>query len=166
MFISLIINSLKFYVLLLFIDSKSIVKEKFYKIIDMTSANFRGRARTSPINSNAIKNMIEHYPDLNLYWLITGKGEMINSSSSDTITTITDNGSDRNSNNKNSGNNIDNNYYTYPPESESKMLSVKDYEIQSLKDSIQSLRDIIDFQTKTINTLSELNEMIRNSANR
>ena len=142
-----------------FIDSKSIVKEKFYKIIDMTSANFRGRARTSPINSNAIKNMIEHYPDLNLYWLITGKGEMINSSSSDTITTITDNGSDRNSNNKN-------NYYTYPPESESKMLSVKDYEIQSLKDSIQSLRDIIDFQTKTINTLSELNEMIRNSANR
>lgn len=149
-----------------FIDSKSIVKERFYEMIGMTSANFRGRARTSPINSNAIKKMIEHYPDLNLYWLITGKGEMINSSSSDTITTITDNGSDRNSNNKNSGNNIDNNYYTYPPESESKMLSVKDYEIQSLKDSIQSLRDIIDFQTKTINTLSELNEMIRNSANR
>ena len=150
-----------------FIDSKNIVKEKFYKIIGMTSANFRGRARTSPINSNAIKNMIEHYPDLNLYWLITGKGEMINSSSSDTITTITDNGSDSSySNNRNSGNNIDNNYYTYPPESESKMLSVKDYEIQSLKDSIQSLRDIIDFQTKTINTLSELNEMIRNSANR
>lgn len=46
------------------------------------------------------------------------------------------------------------------------MLSVKDYEIQSLKDSIKSLRDIIDFQTKTINTLSELNEMIRNSANK
>ena len=128
----------------------------------MTSANFRGRARTTPINSNAIKNMIENYPELNLYWLITGEGQMINSPSSDTITTITDNGSDRNSNNKNSGNND----YTYPPESESKMLSVKDYEIQSLKDSIQSLRDIIDFQTKTINTLSELNEMIRNSANR
>ena len=108
--------------------------------------------------------MIENFPDLNLHWLITGEGKMINSPSSDTITTITDNGSD--CNNKNSGNNIDNNYYTYPPESESKMLSVKDYEIQSLKDSIKSLRDIIDFQTKTINTLSELNEMIRNSANK
>ena len=139
-----------------FIDSKSIVKEKFYKIIDMTSANFRGRARTSPINSNAIKNMIEHYPDLNLYWLITGKGEMINSSSSDTITTITDNGSDRNSNNKNSGNNIDNNYYTYPPESESKMLSVKDYEIQSLNNTIQVLGDII----------KSLNDIIKNSSNK
>lgn len=146
-----------------FIDSKNIVKEKFYKIIGMTSANFRGRARTSPINSNAIKKMIDKFPDLNLYWLITGEGQMINSPSSDTITTITDNGSD--SNNKNSGNST-NNYYTYPPESDSKMLSVKDYEIQFLKDSIKSLRDIIDFQTKTINTLSELNEMIRNSANR
>ena len=147
----------------IFIDSKNIVKEKFYKIIGMTSANFRGRARTSPINSNAIKKMIDKFPDLNLYWLITGEGQMINSPSSDTITTITDNGSD--SNNKNSGNST-NNYYTYPPESDSKMLSVKDYEIQFLKDSIKSLRDIIDFQTKTINTLSELNEMIRNSANR
>lgn len=38
-----------------FIDSKSIVKERFYEMIGMTSANFRGRARTSPINSNAIK---------------------------------------------------------------------------------------------------------------
>lgn len=147
-----------------FIDSKGIVKERFYDMIGMTSANFRGNARNSPINFKAIKKMIENFPDLNLHWLITGEGKMINSPSSDTITTITDNGSD--CNNKNSGNNIDNNYYTYPPESESKMLSVKDYEIQSLKDSIKSLRDIIDFQTKTINTLSELNEMIRNFANK
>lgn len=146
-----------------FIDSKSIVKERFYEMIGMTSANFRGPARNSPINSKAIKKMLEKFPDLNLYWLITGEGQMINTSSFDTITTITDDGSD--SNNKNSGNST-NNYYTYPPESDSKMLSVKDYEIQSLKDSIKSLRDIIDFQTKTINTLSELNEMIRNSANR
>ena len=142
-----------------FIDSKNIVKEKFYKIIGMTSANFRGRARTSPINSNAIKNMIEHYPDLNLYWLITGKGEMINSSSYNTTTTITDNGSDSSdssySNNSNSGNST-NNYYACPPESESKMLSVKDYEIQSLKDTIQVLRD----------SIQSLNDIIKSSANR
>lgn len=94
--------------------------------------------------------MLEKFPDLNLYWLITGEGQMINSPSSDTITTITDNGSDRNSNNKNSGNNIDNNYYTYPPESESKMLSVKDYEIQSLKDSIQSLEILSIFRQRLL----------------
>lgn len=151
-----------------FIDSKSIVKERFYEMIGMTSANFRGPARNSPINSNAIKKMIEKFPELNLHWLITGEGEMINTSSSDTITTITDNGSDSSdssySNNKNSGNST-NNYYAFPPNSESKILSVKDYEIQSLKDSIQvlrdsiqSLKDIIDFQAKTINTMSELND--------
>lgn len=139
-----------------FIDSKSIVKERFYEMIGMTSANFRGPARNSPINSNAIKKMIEKFPELNLHWLITGEGEMINTSSSDTITTITDNGSDSSySNNKNSGNST-NNYYTYPPESESKMLSVKDYEIQSLKDTIQVLRD----------SIQSLNDIIKSSANR
>lgn len=38
-----------------FIDSKSIVKERFYEMIGMTSASFRGPARNSPINSDAIK---------------------------------------------------------------------------------------------------------------
>ena len=60
-----------------FIDSKGIVKERFYEMIGMTSANFRGPARNSPINSNAIKKMLEKFPDLNLYWLITGKEQMI-----------------------------------------------------------------------------------------
>ena len=38
-----------------FIDSKGIVKERFYDMIGMTSANFRGNARNSPINFKAIK---------------------------------------------------------------------------------------------------------------
>ena len=46
-----------------FIDSKSVVKERFYEMIGMTSANFRGPARNSPINSNAIKKMLEKFPD-------------------------------------------------------------------------------------------------------
>ncbi len=139
-----------------FIDSKGIVKERFYEMIEMTSASFRGPARNSPINSDAIKKMLENFPDLNLYWLITGKGQMINTSSCNTITTITDNGSDSSySNNKNSENST-NNYYTYPLESESKMLSVKDYEIQSLKDTIQVLGD----------TIKSLNDIIKSSANR
>ena len=62
-----------------FIDSKGIVKERFYDMIGMTSANFRGNARNSPINFKAIKKMIENFPDLNLHWLITGEGKMINS---------------------------------------------------------------------------------------
>jgi hypothetical protein len=140
-----------------FIDSKGIVKERFYEMIGMTSANFRGPARNSPINSNAIKKMLEKFPDLNLYWLITGEGQMINTSSYNTTTTITDDGSDNSSysNNKNSGN-YTNNYYACSSENDSKILSVKDYEIQSLNNTIQVLGDII----------KSLNDIIKNSSNK
>lgn len=62
-----------------FVDSKGITKESFYNRIGMTSANFRGKAKETPINSTAIENILSEFPDLNLEWLITGKGEMTKS---------------------------------------------------------------------------------------
>lgn len=59
-----------------FIDLKGATKEHFYNKIGMTSANFRGKAKETPINSTAIENILSEFPDLNLDWLITGKGEM------------------------------------------------------------------------------------------
>lgn len=59
-----------------FIDLKGVTKEHFYNKIGMTSANFRGKAKETPINSTAIENILSEFPDLNLDWLITGKGEM------------------------------------------------------------------------------------------
>ena len=38
----------------------------------MTSANFRGKAKETPLNSNAIVNIITKYPDVDLYWLLSG----------------------------------------------------------------------------------------------
>ena len=49
-----------------------ISKEAFFDSIGMTSANFRGKARKTPLNSNAIVNIITKYPDTNLYWLLNG----------------------------------------------------------------------------------------------
>jgi repressor LexA len=51
-------------------------KENFFKRIGMTSANFRGNAKETPLNSNAIENIIANYPEINLQWLLTGEGEM------------------------------------------------------------------------------------------
>lgn len=51
-------------------------KESFFSNIGMTSANFRGKAKETPLNSNAIENIITKYPTINLHWLITGNGEM------------------------------------------------------------------------------------------
>lgn len=78
-----------------FVDLKGITKESFYSKIGMTSANFRGKAKETPINSTAIENILSEFPDLNLEWLITGKGEMTKSSNTQIIK------NDGNTNNQN-----------------------------------------------------------------
>ncbi|NDV45477.1 helix-turn-helix transcriptional regulator [Paludibacter sp. 221] len=60
-----------------FIEYKGIPKEEFYLKIGMTSASFRGNAKKTPLNSNAIENILSEIPDINPEWLLTGKGEMI-----------------------------------------------------------------------------------------
>ncbi len=52
-------------------------KENFYKKIGMTSANFRGKAKETPLNSNTIENIITNFSEINLHWLLTGKGTML-----------------------------------------------------------------------------------------
>lgn len=59
------------------VEYKGIAKEFFYKKIGMTSANFRGNAKKTPLNSTAIENILSEIPDLNTEWLLTGKGEML-----------------------------------------------------------------------------------------
>jgi hypothetical protein len=59
------------------LEYNKIAKEKFYTEIGMTSANFRGNARKRPINSDAIEKIFSIIPDINLEWLLTGKGEML-----------------------------------------------------------------------------------------
>ena len=58
------------------LEYKGIAKENFFTQIGMTSANFRGNAKLTPLNSNAIANIFAIIPDLNLAWLITGNGQM------------------------------------------------------------------------------------------
>lgn len=59
------------------IEYKRIPKEEFYVKIGMTSASFRGKARMTPLNSNAIENLLTIIPDVNALWLLTGKGNML-----------------------------------------------------------------------------------------
>lgn len=63
------------------IENKGIAKESFYAKIGMTSANFRGKAKSTPLNSTAIENILSEIPDLNANWLLTGKGDMLNTPS-------------------------------------------------------------------------------------
>lgn len=58
-------------------ERQSITKEEFFKSIGMTSANFRGKAKDSPLNSNAIVNIITKYPDTDLHWLLFGDAQVV-----------------------------------------------------------------------------------------
>ena len=53
-------------------ERQLISKEAFFKSIGMTSANFRGKAKETPLNSNAIVNIITKYPEVDLHWLLAG----------------------------------------------------------------------------------------------
>lgn len=70
------LSSIKDRVLLL-TDYKGIAKEKFFKKIGMTYGNFKGKAKETPLNSNAIDNILTIIPEVNAEWLLTGKGEML-----------------------------------------------------------------------------------------
>ncbi len=61
-----------------FIEYKEIKKGHFFESIGITSANFRGIAKKTPLNSTAIEKIITLYPELNVRWLITGEGSMLN----------------------------------------------------------------------------------------
>lgn len=67
------------------LEYKGIPKEEFYKKIGVTSANFRGKASETPVNSKTIENILLEIPDLNLEWLLTGKGPVLKKIISDPI---------------------------------------------------------------------------------
>lgn len=60
-------------------ENKGISKENFFTEIGMTYGNFKGKSKGTPINSNAIVDILSIYPDINLEWLLTGKGSMLKS---------------------------------------------------------------------------------------
>ena len=55
--------------------------EKFSNEIGMSYASFKGKAKFTPLNSDAIANIITIYPDVDCYWLLTGNGQMLKNNS-------------------------------------------------------------------------------------
>jgi repressor LexA len=52
-------------------------KQVFFNKIGMTYGNFTGKAKETPLNSNAVENILLNYPNTNPNWLITGKGPIL-----------------------------------------------------------------------------------------
>ena len=70
------------------IERKRVPKGKTFAELGVTSANFRGRAKQTPLNSDIIANLFAMFPDLNLEWLITGEGTMLKGDSFPNMVTL------------------------------------------------------------------------------
>lgn len=127
-----------------FIDYKGVVKERFYEKIGMTSANFRGKAKETPINSTAIENILSEFPDLNLEWLITGKGEMILGN--------TQNVDISNSNNKNLNNINGSSNVTISQNDISEIIEIQ----REMNSIIKTTQNQLTESQKQVNTLLEI----------
>lgn len=51
--------------------------EIFFPKIGMSYGNFKGNAKNTPINSDALAKILSFFPAVNLRWLLTGEGEML-----------------------------------------------------------------------------------------
>ena len=58
-----------------FAKKQSLSQERFFHSIGMTSANFRGKAKESPLNSNVVANIITKYPNIDVHWLLLGESK-------------------------------------------------------------------------------------------
>lgn len=61
-----------------FIDYKGIAISAFEKSIGMSNASLGKSLKTGgTIGADKLGNILTAYPEINLYWLVTGKGEML-----------------------------------------------------------------------------------------
>jgi len=58
-------------------DNKGVKYGVFFNEIGVSPTGFRGDKLKKGLNSETIEKIISIYPDVNTYWLITGKGEML-----------------------------------------------------------------------------------------
>lgn len=54
-------------------ENKGFKRSKFPSEIGMSYSNFKSDALKTPINSDAIGNILSFFPDIDLHWLITGE---------------------------------------------------------------------------------------------
>lgn len=63
-------------------DYKGIKREDFIESLNQKYSNYRGKSKNSSPSADVFVEISTKYPDVNLDWLLTGKGEMLKSNNS------------------------------------------------------------------------------------
>lgn len=71
-----------------FMRSKGLTVYEFAKKIEVSPGVFYGRGLQSELSGDIIGKILTAYPEVNPYWLITGKGPMIMNESTRNLTEI------------------------------------------------------------------------------
>lgn len=58
-------------------DYKGISKEEFIKSLNQNYSNYRGRSKKSSPSSDVLVEISTKYPNFNLKWVLTGKGDIL-----------------------------------------------------------------------------------------
>lgn len=103
-------------------DYKNVKKGDFIESLGQSYNNYRGRSKESPPSSEVIAEISTKHPDINLIWLLTGKGEMIQDKSSNPNKEVE--------------------FYEKLLELKNKEIEVKDELIKQLKDHITTLKNM------------------------
>lgn len=71
-----------------FIDSKGITESKFSEIIGLSNSYMtKMKKGKGNVGSTIVEKIVRQYPELSLFWLITGEGEMLNQPETNNTTT-------------------------------------------------------------------------------
>ena len=146
------------------IETKGIAKEYFFGKIGITSANFRGDAAKTPLNSTAIENIFTEFPDLSLEWLITGRGEMLRENTNQIVQDSTNTQENiqpqitknqhKDTKIKNENKDISENILACPLcEEKERIITAMDGIIESQKQTIKAQELAIESQKETISAL-------------
>ena len=69
-----------------FLENQKVPKKTFFSKSGISASNFKGEGRKSELGGDKIAKILTSYPVLNPDWLLTGKGDMLRSETSETPT--------------------------------------------------------------------------------
>ncbi|MCZ4693902.1 helix-turn-helix transcriptional regulator [Ancylomarina euxinus] len=72
-----------------FAEEQQITKKLFFEKLNVSASNFRSQSLKSEVGSDVLAKISSTFPNINLVWLLTGKGEMLLSGEEKVINELT-----------------------------------------------------------------------------